>query len=191
MKSNVCFGHTILNFNKEYFALLLLMDFNDVKIRTNLQSGDIGYITYMHGVFHQKECGYGLSFESYVAEGLHEFYKNYNPDKERIWICEHNNKIIGSLLLMDRGNDIAQLRYFILEPEYRKMGLGKRLMDLFTRFLKAKNYKRCYLWTTNELEAAASLYKKYGFTLAEEKESTDFGKKVIEQRYDMIVESCI
>lgn len=159
----------------------------DITIRTTLQSGDIGYITYMHGVFHEKECGYGLSFESYVAEGLHEFYKNYNPERERMWVCEHNNKIIGSLLLMDRGNETAQLRYYILEPEYRGMGLGKKLMDLFVQFLKEKNYKRCYLWTTNELEAAASLYIKYGFTLTEEKETTDFGKKVIEQRYDLVL----
>ena len=160
---------------------------NDVKIRTTLQSGDIGYITYMHGVFHQKECGYGLSFESYVAEGLHEFYSVYNPERERMWICEHNNKIIGSLLLMDRGEDIAQLRYFILEPEYRKIGLGKKLMDLFMQFLREKDYKRCYLWTTNELKAAGALYKKYGFTLTEEKETTDFGKLVTEQRYDLVL----
>ena len=158
---------------------------NDITIRTNLKSGDIGYITYMHGVFHQRECGYGLSFESYVAEGLHEFYSNYNPDKERMWICEHNDKIIGSLLLMDRGNETAQLRYYILEPHYRGIGLGKKLMELFMQFLKEKNYKQCYLWTTNELEAAASLYKKYGFALTEEKETTDFGKPVKEQRYDL------
>lgn len=157
----------------------------DINIRTTLQSGDIGYITYMHGIFHMKECGYGLSFESYVAEGLHEFYKNYNPDKERVWICEHLGKIIGSLLLMNRGNDTAQLRYYILEPGYRGIGLGRKLMDLFMQFLKEKNYKHCYLWTTNELHAAASLYKKYGFILTEEKETTEFGKKVIEQRYSL------
>jgi peptidyl-dipeptidase Dcp len=137
-----------------------------------------------------KECGYGLSFESYVAEGLNEFYKNYNPERERMWICEHdlcNKKIIGSLLLMDRGKDTAQLRYFILEPEYRKIGLGKKLMDLFMKYLKEKNYKQCYLWTTNELKAAASLYIKYGFNLTEEKETTDFGKLVTEQKYELVL----
>jgi len=159
----------------------------DIEIRTHLQSGDIGYITYMHGIFHMKECGYGLSFESYVAEGLNEFYKNYNPERERLWMCEHNNKIIGSLLLMDRGNDTAQLRYYILKPEYRGIGLGKRLMDLFIQFLHEQNYRQCYLWTTNELKAAAALYIKYGFELTEEKETTDFGKLVTEQRYDLFL----
>ncbi len=132
-----------LNFNKELIALLLRMGMNpeDINIRNTLQSGDIGYITYMHGVFHMRECGYGLSFESYVAEGLHEFYSRYNPDKECMWVCEDsslNNKIICSLLLMDRGNGSAQLRYYILESGYRGSGLGKKLMDLFMQFLKEK-----------------------------------------------------
>jgi peptidyl-dipeptidase Dcp len=156
----------------------------DISIRTELHSGDIGYITYMHGVFHRKECGYGLSFESYVAEGLHEFYKNYNPEKECMWVCEHKGKIIGSLLLMNRGNDTAQLRYYIIEPAFRGIGLGKKLMDLFMNFLKEKNYIKCYLWTTSDLQTAAEIYKKYGFTLTEEKETMDFGRKVTEQRYD-------
>jgi len=44
------------------------------------------------------------------------------------------------------------------------------------------------LWTTSELPAAASLYKRYGFVLTEEIPSDLFGKPVIEQRYDLEVE---
>jgi hypothetical protein len=50
---------------------------NDVKIRTSLQPGDIGYITYLHGSLYKNEYNYGISFEVYVAEGLCEFYHNY------------------------------------------------------------------------------------------------------------------
>ena len=50
---------------------------DDVQIRTELHSGDIGYVTYMHGVLYKREYGYGISFEAYVAMGLYEFYKNY------------------------------------------------------------------------------------------------------------------
>ena len=160
---------------------------NDIKIRTELKAGDIGYITYLHGIFHHNECGYGISFEAYVAEGLTEFFKNYNPECERMWICEHDNKIIGSLLLMNRGNQTAQLRYYIIEPEYRGIGLGRKLMDLFMEFVKEKNYRQCYLWTTDELKTASAIYLKYGFELSEEKESNDFGKNVTEQRYDIFL----
>lgn len=142
-------------------------------------------IVYRHGVLYNQEYGYGVGFESYVASGLHEFYQQYDPSKDRVWISEYTGTIIGFLLLMGRPNKTAQLRYFFLEPDFRGMGLGKRLMELYMDFFHSCKYASSYLWTTSELYAAASLYKRFGFTLVEEKPSTTFGKKVIEQRYEL------
>src|SRR5207244_11080205 len=69
----------------------------------------------------------------------------------------------------------------LIEPKYRSIGLGKKLMQLYMEFLRRGHYQSSYLWTTHELEAAASLYKRYGFKLTEEKESTAFGKRLKEQ----------
>jgi ribosomal protein S18 acetylase RimI-like enzyme len=154
----------------------------DLNIRTELRSGDLGYVTYLHGTLYQKEYQYGLSFEAYVAKGLHEFYEQYDPARNRIWVCEQNNKMVGFLLLMDRGTS-AQLRYFIILPEYRGIGLGNHLMKLFMDFLRSAGYKSCYLWTTHELFTAAHLYQKHGFQLSEQVESSAFGKPLKENKY--------
>ncbi len=159
---------------------------DDISIRTELQPGDIGYVTYMHGDLYSREYNYGLQFESYVAKGLCEFYGQYDSQRNRIWVCEHQGRRIGSLLLMDRGK-AAQLRYFLIDPYYRGIGLGTRLLNLYMDFLRQCGYKASYLWTTHELDAAALLYKRLGFRLTEEKESTAFGKPLREQRYDLIL----
>ena len=67
------------------------------------------------------------------------------------------------------------------------MGLGRKLMELSLGFLHDCHYRSSYLWTTHELDAAASLYGRYGFTLAEEKESAAFRKPLKEQRYDLVL----
>jgi GNAT superfamily N-acetyltransferase len=157
---------------------------DEISIRTDLRPGDIGYVTYMHGALYSREYGYGLQFESYVAKGLCEFHEKYNPGRNCIWACEHNDRMMGFLLLMDRGT-AAQLRYFLIEPDYRGIGLGAKLLNLYMDFLYECGYKASYLWTTHELYAAASLYKRVGFQLTEEKESTAFGKRLTEQRYDL------
>ena len=159
---------------------------SDISIRTELRPGDIGYVIYLHGYLYKQEYDYGIEFETYVAAGLAEFYRQYDEKKDRVWICEHGNKIVGFLLLMHRG-EAAQLRYFILEPGYRGIGLGNKLMSLYMDFLKECNYKSSYLLTTDELPASGHLYKKFGFILTEEKPSNAFGKAVTEQRYDLIV----
>ena len=160
---------------------------DEITIRTELKPGDIGYVIYLHGLLYKNEYGYGIEFETYVAEGLVQFYRQYDPQKDRVWICEHGNNMMGFLLLMHRG-DAAQLRYFILQPEYRGIGLGNKLMILYMDFLKKKKYKSTYLLTTGELPASAHLYKKFGFRLTEEKPSSAFGKPVVQQRYDLTLE---
>ena len=159
---------------------------DEISIRTELCSGDIGYVIHLHGALYAKEYGYGLQFESYVAKGLAEFYEKYDPERNRAWVCEHKSRMVGSLLLMDRGT-AAQLRYFLIEPEYRGIGLGSKLLRLYMEFLRQRDYKASYLWTTHELSTAALLYKRLGFQLTEEKESTAFGKPLREQRYDLVL----
>ena len=159
---------------------------NDIRIRTTLKPGDLGYVIYRHGKLYGDEYNYDIVFETYVALAIHEFYKNYNPEIDRVWICEHDNRMVGFLLLMHRENSVAQLRFFFIEPEYRGIGLGKKLMELYMDFLREKGYMSSYLWTTDELPSAASLYKRHGFKLTEERQSTAFGKPLKEQRYDLI-----
>jgi peptidyl-dipeptidase Dcp len=162
------------------------IDIRNVKIRNEFIPGDLGYVIHMHGRLYGIEYGYGVHFEMYVAEGIREFFDRYDPKKDRVWLCEHNGKIVGSLFLMHRENEAAQLRYFLLEPEFRGAGLGSQLMQLFMEFLKQSGYRSSFLWTTHELAAAARLYTKHGFRLTEEKGSTAFGKPLREQRYDLI-----
>jgi GNAT superfamily N-acetyltransferase len=157
----------------------------DITIRTELQPGDLGYVIHRHGKLYAMEYGYGISFESYVAAGIHEFYSVYDPSLDRVWVCEHDETIVGFLLLMHRSGTLAQLRFFYLEPAYRGIGLGKKMMNLYMEFLKQCGYTMAYLWTTHEQLAAAALYRHHGFEMVEEKHSTAFGKALWEQRYDL------
>ena len=164
--------------------MIKTIDPSEVRIRTNLLPGDLGYVAYLHGRLYAEESGYGFGFETYVMGGLYEFAKQYDPAKDRVWVCEHHQKIVGFLMGFHR-DDALQLRYFLLLPEYRGLGLGKKLMGHFIVFMKERETMRAYLWTTNEQETAISLYTSHGFRLTEEKESNLFGKPLTERRYDL------
>jgi peptidyl-dipeptidase Dcp len=157
---------------------------DDISLRRALLPGDLGYIAYMHGDLYAKECGYGLNFEAYVLDGLGELAHEYDAEKDRIWMCEHEGRIIGVLVAQHRQSAI-QLRYFIFLPEYRGIGLGKKMMAEFIAFMEQRGVKDAYLWTTDEQHAAISLYTRFGFKLTEEKPSNAFGKPLIERRYDL------
>jgi ribosomal protein S18 acetylase RimI-like enzyme len=164
-----------------------MIGLSDINIRRELLPGDLGYIAYVHGLLYAKELGYGLNFEAYVLGGLQEFARQYDAKKDRIWVCQHGEKIIGFLVGFHR-DDIVQFRYFIFLPEYRGLGLGKVLMNEFIGYMKECGCNKAYLWTTNEQQAAISLYTRYGFKLTEEKQSHAFDKALTELRYDLVLE---
>lgn len=159
--------------------------FKDITIRTELKSGDLGYTIYLHGILYKEEVNYGIKFEKYVAEGLCEFYNQFDSDRDNVWIAEKEDKIVGLLFLMHRKNNTAQLRYFLILPEYRGTGLGKHLMQLFMHSLKEKKYTSAFLWTTDELPTATALYNRHGFELTKEINSNSFGKQLKERRFDL------
>lgn len=161
-------------------------DLSVIKLRNELHPGDLGYIAHVHGDLYAKEYGYGLRFEAYVLEGLNHFAQEYNIIKDKVWICEHDTRIIGFLVAQHRV-DAIQLRYFIFLPAYRGIGLGKKLMNEFIDFMRTTGCLHAYLWTTNEQHSAIALYEKYGFELTEEKPSNNFDKPLIERRYDLIL----
>jgi N-acetylglutamate synthase-like GNAT family acetyltransferase len=154
----------------------------DITIRTELRPGDIGYALYRHGELYARENGYGRLFELYVGRGLCEFLERYEPERDRVWAAELGGRMVGFLLLMHRGEE-AQLRYFLIEPELRGRGLGRKLLGLALGFARERGYRGVYLWTTAEQEGAIALYESFGFALAEEKSSSTFGAPQLERRY--------
>lgn len=158
---------------------------SDIHIRYNLLPGDVGYLIYLHGHLYARECGYNLEFESYVCKTFYEFLPTYNPAKDRMFIATVNNQMVGAVAILGSSRHLAQLRWFLIHPDYRGKGLGKRLLQEALDFCREKDYQKVYLMTTSMQEAAIGLYKKAGFRKTGEKYLQLWGQQLYEQRYDM------
>lgn len=154
-------------------------------IRNHLLSSDLSQLALLHAKIYFEENRFGLGFEAYVMQSLVEFYGQYDEEKDRVWVVEDNEKMVGFLSLMHRPENQAQLRYFILEKTYRGQGIGRRLMQEWMVFYQKKGYAKAYLYTTSGLNAAAHLYESFGFKKVSEKLSDDFGVPLHEIRYEL------
>lgn len=155
--------------------LFLLYTMAGIIIRNELKPGDLGQVAALHGKIYSEEHGFGLGFEAYVMESLLEFYRQYDPKKDRVWVLEDEVRMVGFLLLMRRPENQTQLRYFILEKKYRGMGLGRKLISEWMDFYHEMGYSGAYLYTTSGLDPAVHLYESVGFRKVSEKDSEDFG----------------
>jgi N-acetylglutamate synthase-like GNAT family acetyltransferase len=155
----------------------------NVSFRNQLKPGDIGYLTYLHGILYAQEFGWDFTFEAYVAVPLAEFAKAHN-DRERIWIVEKDGHITGSVAIVEASLTEAQLRWMLLTPDLRGYGLGRYLVETALDFCKDQGYSTVFLWTVSLLTVATRLYQSVGFHLTEEKTHRIWGAELTEQRYE-------
>ena len=158
----------------------------DVTIRHDLRPGDMGRVIALHGVLYAEEYGFEHGFEAYVAETVAEFGKLTRPGLDRLWLAERDGRLVGSIAILGREDGAAQLRWFLVHPEARGRGLGRRLIDESLAFCRAAGYRSVYLWTVTGLDAAARLYVAAGFRKTETKPpEVLWGVQLAEERYDL------
>ncbi|UPM54845.1 bifunctional helix-turn-helix transcriptional regulator/GNAT family N-acetyltransferase [Gottfriedia acidiceleris] len=148
--------------------------------------GDVGYVAYIHGKIYSTTYQFGRVFEYYVMKGLSEFL--LNPNGGELWIAEVNGEIVGSIAITKANESVAQLRWYVLDEKYQGLGIGKKLIETALNFCKENQFEHVFLWTVSTLETARYLYKKYNFTLTEEKPNFDWtGFELIEERWDLVL----
>jgi GNAT superfamily N-acetyltransferase len=160
---------------------------NSVVIRT-YEAKDVDYVIRRHRELYEEEYKFSKEFSDYVEKYVLKFHEYHDETKENMWIAEVDGKASGVVALVNVDDDTAQLRWFLIEPEFRGRGLGRKLLETLLEFCREKGYKHILLWTVNILEAARHLYGSYGFKLTESVENKSWTDDVIfEERWDLFL----
>lgn len=147
--------------------------------------GDMGWIVESQARFYTAEFGWNDNFEALVADVCAKLLKNFNPNRERVWIAEQDGQRVGSIVIADGGDNLAKLRLLYVDNIARGLGLGRHLVEESIQFARDTGYRRINLWTNNNLDAARAIYRKTGFKLIHEEPHSMFGPELIGETWEL------
>lgn len=166
---------------KKYFSRAT----KNIKIRP-YQKEDITYIIDRQLSLYESERQFTTEiWKNYLIKGINLLVENFNIEKDAIFILECDGNPSGCIAITHTKEDIAQLRYFFLEPELRGLGVGKDLLNTALEFCRQKKYFHVFLWTVSAQESARILYKNAGFKITESSKNNDWGTPVLEEKWDL------
>ncbi len=101
------------------------------------------------------------------------FYQHGNGN---FGLALEGDRVVGTIALIDIGNNAVSLRKMFVHPGYRgkEKGTGQRLMDIVFNWCEARDITTIYLGTVGQFKAAHRFYEKNGF-VAVDKDSLPEG----------------
>ncbi|MDX1810107.1 MAG: GNAT family N-acetyltransferase [Sulfurospirillaceae bacterium] len=103
---------------------------------------------------------------------IENFYQQGNGN---FWIALHNDEVVGSIALIDIGNQEAALRKMFVHKDYRgkETGTAHKLIDSLLAWSKERSVQNIYLGTTKKMHAAQRFYTNKGFVEIERSQLPD------------------
>ena len=89
------------------------------------------------------------------------------PDLSELWVMaavgQGEEQIIGAIGLEFKDAEVAELRRMCVSHEFRRHGLGRRLVLHCLAFARQRGYRRVFLTTPVVNTGAIAMYTKAGF----------------------------
>lgn len=130
---------------------------------------------------------HGLSgFADSVRDEIADARARGWPDERgAVWLVDAGGRLSGALALTDEGGGVGHVRWFVLAPELRRRGLGRRLFGQLLAEARSLGFHRLELETFSALTAAERIYREAGFRRVGAQRRHDWGRPILDERYEL------
>ena len=110
------------------------------------------------------KCGNGLNDKDDSPEGIDKYLKR-NPTTSFVATCD--GKVVGVILCGHDGRR-GIIQHACVSPDYRRLGIGNRLVELALEALKKEGINKVLLVAFKKNEGGNAFWEAQGFTLRED-----------------------
>ncbi len=131
-----------------------------------IESFDIQYHSEVIDLVERIQIGeFSIPIEDGQRKELQSISDSFQKNKGNYWVALLNEKVIGTIAVIDIGHKAFELRDVFLDKKYRgsSTGFAKQLLDTVIDWSKKQDVNSIYLGTTFAFRAAHRFYEKHGF----------------------------
>ncbi|MBG9540111.1 GNAT family N-acetyltransferase [Bacillus thuringiensis] len=116
-------------------------------------------------IVHIQQKEYNIPITKEEQPDLLEIGTFYQRNHGNFWVATYDDKVVGTVALLDIGNNQVALRKMFVKKEFRgkEWGASHKLLQTAISWAENKKLKDIYLGTTVEFLAAHRFYEKNGF----------------------------
>jgi N-acetylglutamate synthase-like GNAT family acetyltransferase len=138
----------------------MIMELVTIEIYTHSYKKDISQL-----ILNIQQTEFGIPITLEQQPDLNNISAFYQINNGNFWIAKIDGDVIGTVALLDIGNNQGALRKMFVHNNCRgkAFGVGQRLLTTLLDWAKQKGYKEIFLGTTAKFLAAQRFYAKNGF----------------------------
>lgn len=160
----------------------------DWRLRSGYWPGVLAEVVRLHMDYYGRAWNFGLMFETKVAAELAGVLRRFQPESDLLLCAESGDgRVLGTITLdgNDPEEELAHLRWFVVDDRARGLGIGRALLARSVAFARERGAPGICLYTFAGLDAACHLYEQAGFRLVSESELDRWWAGVRERRYEL------
>lgn len=126
-------------------------------------------------ILHIQQKEYNISVTEADQPDLFEIESHYQTGKGNFWLALHEGKVVGTISLLDIGNNQVALKKVFVNKNYRgaRYQTASLLLQTVMDWAKEHAIQAMFLGTTTKFIAAHRFYEKNGFTGVERQDLPD------------------
>ena len=123
------------------------------------------------------------AFETYIDRSLTEEIdriSNYYSERHGgFWVAVENEKIVGMFGLEPSGDSAMELRRMYVDPDVRRRGIARQMLDFAEQECRRRNRPRLDLSTSELQSEALAFYENAGYVRVREQVAAAASNKTI------------
>lgn len=153
------------------------------ELRREVRPGDAEAIVDLHRRVYSAEHGMEEPFVEGVAQTVAEASERGWPEGGGAWLIDGPEGLAGCLGLTAEGPGAGKIRWVVLQPELRGLGLGRRMITEAVEEARRLGMTRLELHTFAALEVAGAIYRSLGFRVVGDEVMDAWGPRITYQHY--------